>query len=116
MENSENMGQAANKTDAKPNFWKRQGDGEQVVIGFYDLKQSGNVVGKLLVKPGSTSAHTIEHWGLYTTYRWPSDSNTTESITFEYQGAHTTISVVDFKAALPSGSTYVEAPCTAETI
>lgn len=115
MENKGNAGEVAPRGDSKPNYWRRP-DSTQLADGYYHLRQGDEVVGKLLVQPGYNSGETVVHWGLFTTYRWPSSSNTTESITFEYQGPHGTLSVADFKSTLPSGSTYVKAACQQETV
>ncbi|MEZ4298076.1 MAG: S8 family serine peptidase [Polyangiaceae bacterium] len=114
MENTKNNGSQSAQSKSKPNLWRGPGDPVQIVIGYYTLKQNGDVVGKLLVKPGADQNRTNEHWGLLR--HIPLPRRTSESILFEYEGAHGTLTVTDFKQGLPSGSTYVEATCVAETV
>ncbi|MBK8254603.1 MAG: S8 family serine peptidase [Polyangiaceae bacterium] len=103
-------------TGQEPMSIVRISDGIQIIDGLYHLYQNSNLVGKLLVKPGASSNKSTEYWGLYTSYRWPSASNSNQDIVFAYQGVHTTITPLELKQSLPSGSTYIVAECDAETI
>lgn len=115
MADKTNSDGASQKSGMKPNYWRRS-DSVQIYEGYYHLLQNSEIVGKLLVKPGTSTDDKTEHWGLYATYRWPSDRNTRESLTFDYQGPHGTLGVTEFKSSLPSGTIYVVASCHQEVL
>lgn len=92
-------------------------DFTQFGIGFYTIKQAEITVGSLLVVPveGKGAGHTVEHWGLFPTYRWPSNLNQHQTIHFDYEGPPA-MTAEQFKSSLKSGTTYVAATCVQEMI
>lgn len=111
MGNNESV-QQAKVTNKAPDLARPQ-DAVQLGDGLFELYQANVVVGRVLVEHPSPT-QTLEHWGLYTSYRWPSSLNPRQETRFEYRGA--AISASSFKDSLPSGSTYVIADCRQETL
>ncbi len=83
-------------------------DRTQIIQGKYLLYQGTIEVGGLLVTDDAPGVST-EHWLLGTSYMWPSASNPTQELRFEYKGA--VIPVGEFLRDVPAGTTYVIARC-----
>jgi subtilisin family serine protease len=86
----------------------------QIWPGIYTLEQDEVVVGRLFVEQLSGPAHTKEHWLLYSSYRWPSETYPKQNITFSYEGAPGLLQ--DFLRDPPAGSAYIIASCDQQTL
>ncbi|MFO0593220.1 MAG: hypothetical protein U0441_37105 [Polyangiaceae bacterium] len=87
--------------------------GVQIMLGVYRLFQEREV-GQLYVEELAGPTKTREHWILYGAYRWPSAEYPTQQLTFRYQGPPADLS--EFLKGAPSGSTYVVADCSQQTL
>jgi hypothetical protein len=88
-------------------------DRTQIIQGKYKLYQDKNLVGALRVTDDAPGRST-EHWLLYSEYLWPSETNNTQEIVFQYQDEPGELD--DFLHNAPSGATYVIARCEQQTL
>lgn len=88
-------------------------DRTQIIQGKYLLYQGQTEVGGLLVTDDSPGVST-EHWLLSTSYMWPSASNPSQELRFEYKGS--VVPVSEFLQDVPTGTTYVIARCEQQTL
>ena len=86
-------------------------DAVQIDPGYYVLKQGETEVGMVFVED-IAEGQTREHWCLYTSYQWPSSSNSPETLTFTHDSNGPSLSA--FKEGMPETSTYVIADCAVQ--
>jgi hypothetical protein len=87
----------------------------QLGVGLFTLYQGEIKVGLVFVEAVDDKS-TVEHWGLYREYRWPSALNVRQELHFEYESDGREMSGAKLRETLPAGSTYVMASCKMEVI
>ncbi|MEZ4294785.1 MAG: S8 family serine peptidase [Polyangiaceae bacterium] len=113
---SENMNQEIRAQEEADADLHKPKDSTQFGIGFFEIHQARIHVGYLLVVRESDDSPTIENWGLFPAYRWPSVLNQVQDFLFTYKGPPE-MSVKEFKELLAkSGGTFIEATCVQEVI